>query len=502
MPERHIIAFDAGGTAVKAALYDECGVERAAAAVGMAPLHPAPGCLERDPDAMWAAVCDVARKVLSASSVAPASIAAVGLTGYGNGLFLVDRDGRPVRNAILSPDQRARAILARWRAEGAEARSVQLTYNSEFPGKPLPLIAWLDAHEPESLKRADRALFCKDYLRFRLTGEIGLEISDMSSAALVDLRVRRWTPAALAPFRLERYAGLFGDGVEPLTIVGAVTREAAAETGLAAGTPVSAGYADGPAMALGLGATDESVISVIAGTWSLNQLATRTPVTDGSVSAVITGPRAGEFVLTDGSPTSASAFEWFVDSVLRRAAGDQSRDELFDLCNREVEQTRAGSDIPYFLPYLNGRLGQPEARACFLGLASWHGLPEMVRAVYEGVAFEHRSHIDRLLMGRHQPRSARFAGGAARSRPWLDIFASAIELPLELSDASELGALGAAIIAAVAVGLYPDLDAAVAAMTRVTNRIEPDRELSSVLAPRRELFQALRDRLSSAWGSL
>ena len=191
MPEQHIIAFDAGGTAVKAALYDECGVERAAAAVGMAPLHPVPGCLERDPDAMWAAVCDVTRKVLSASGVAPASIAVVGLTGYGNGLFLVDRDGRPVRNAILSPDQRARAILARWRAEGAEARSVQLTYNSEFPGKPLPLIAWLDAHEPESLKRADRALFCKDYVRFRLTGEIGLEISDMSSAALVDLRLRR-----------------------------------------------------------------------------------------------------------------------------------------------------------------------------------------------------------------------------------------------------------------------------------------------------------------------
>jgi len=497
MPKQHIIAFDAGGSAIKAALYDERGIECAAAGVGMAPLHLAPGCLERDPEAMWAAVCDVARRVLSTSGAAPESIAAVGLTGYGNGLFLIDRDGRPVRNAILSPDQRAQAILARWRAEGAESRSVQLTYNSEFPGKPLPLIAWLDAHEPESLKRADHALFCKDYLRFRLTGEIGLEISNMSSAALVDLRLRRWAPAALAPFGLERYARLFGDGVEPLAIIGAITKEAAAETGLAAGTPVSAGYADGPAMALGLGATDEGLISVIAGTWALNQLATRTPVEDGSVSAVIAGPRAGEFVLTDGSPTSASAFEWFVDSVLRRAAGDQSRDALFDLCNREVAPTRAGSGIPYFLPYLNGRLDQPEARACFIGLASWHGLPEMVRAVYEGVAFEHCGHIDRLLMGRRRPRAARFAGGAARSRPWLDIFASAIELPLELSNASELGALGAAIVAAVGVGLHPDLDAAVSEMTRVTKQIDPDPELSGALAARRQVFEALRDKLSS-----
>jgi L-xylulokinase len=118
MTERCIIAFDAGGSAVKAALYDERGAERAVAAVGMPPLHPALGCLERDPEAMWAAVCGVTRKVPSATDVEASSIAAVGLTGYRNGLFLVDRDGRPVRNAILSPDLRAQAIVARWRAEG------------------------------------------------------------------------------------------------------------------------------------------------------------------------------------------------------------------------------------------------------------------------------------------------------------------------------------------------------------------------------------------------
>ena len=151
MGEPHVIAFDAGGSAVKAALYDARGAERAVAAVGMAPLHPAPGFLERDPEAMWAAVCDVARKVLSSSGVEPSSIVAVGLTGYGNGLFLIDRDGRPVRNAILSPDQRAQAIVERWRAEGAEATRSALTYNAQFAGKPLPLIAWLEAHEPEAL---------------------------------------------------------------------------------------------------------------------------------------------------------------------------------------------------------------------------------------------------------------------------------------------------------------------------------------------------------------
>ena len=503
MPKPSIIAFDAGGTAVKAAIFDERGVEKAVAAVGMAPLHPAPGSLERDPEAMWAAVCDVSRKVLAAAGVEPSSIAAVGLTGYGNGLFLLDRDGKPVRNAILSPDQRATGVVKRWRAAGAEAAAVPLTFNTQFAGKPLPLIAWLEEREPEALARADRALFCKDYLRFRLTGAAGLEISDMSSANLVDQRLRRWAPAALEPFGLRRHARLFGDGVEPLTIAGAVTDTAAAETGLAAGTPVSAGYADGPAMALGLGATEEALISVIAGTWGLNQLAVRTPPADGSVAAVIAGPRPGEFVLTDAGPTSASAFEWLVDSILGRAdMGRRDRDALFNFCNAEVLRARPDGPIPYFLPYLNGRLEQPEARACFVGLASWQGLPEMVRAVYEGVAFEHRGHIDHLLAGREPPGAARFAGGAARSRPWLEIFAAAIGLPLELSSVAELGALGAAIVAAVGVKLHLDLDAAVAAMTRVASRIEPDPGLAEILTRRLGVFNALRDALDPLWATL
>src|SRR5271165_1193236 len=181
MTRRHIIAFDAGGTAVKAALYDERGRECAVASAALAPLHPAPGRLERDPEVMWAALCGAARKVLDASGVAPSFIAAVGLTGYGDGLHLVDRNGEPVRNAILSPDQRAHGEVASWREQGLEARVVALTWHKLWAGKPLPLIAWLEKHEPHTLARAAHALMCKDYIRFRLTGELAVEISDLSS---------------------------------------------------------------------------------------------------------------------------------------------------------------------------------------------------------------------------------------------------------------------------------------------------------------------------------
>ena len=226
---------------------------------------------------------------------------------------------------MLSADLRAQEIVARWRESGLEDATIPLTHQRQWPGKPAPLIAWLETHEPEALERAERAMFCKDYLRFRLTGALGVEISELSSGALADQGLRRFAPEILDRFGLGRYARLYGDGVEPLTIFGAVTAQAAAETGLAAGTPVSAGYADGPAMALGLGAIDESLISVIAGTWGLNQLVSRTPVADGSISAPIVGPRPGEFVLTDAGPTSASAFEWFVEFGRRRRRSLSSR---------------------------------------------------------------------------------------------------------------------------------------------------------------------------------
>ena len=401
------------------------------------------------------------------------------------------------------PDLRAQKIVARWRAEGSEASAVPLTFNTQFAGKPLPLIAWLEEHEPEALRRADRVLFCKDYLRFRLTGEVGLEISDMSSAGLTDQRRRRWAPAALAPFGLGRHANLFGDGVEPLTIAGAVTTRAAAETGLAAGTPVSAGYADGPAMALGLGATDENLISVIAGTWGLNQLSTRKPSTEGSVAAVIAGPRPGEFVLTDAGPTSASAFEWFVDSVLGRAdMSRRGRDALFDFCNGELLRARA--DAPFRISYPISTAGSSSPRRAPASSALRPGTGCRKWSEPSTRAWRSSTAATSIICSWAATGPARPASPAAR--PAAD-HGSTSSPPRSTCRSNSRPSPNsarsdAAIVAAVCVKLYPDLDAAVAAMTRVTNRIEPDRELSNILAARRELFQALRDSLSSAWGSL
>ncbi len=163
-------------------------------------------------------------------------------------------------------------------------------------------------------------------------------------------------------------------------------------------------------MLLALGVVDETLLTVIAGTWGLNQLAARTPTTDGSILCCSLGPRPGDFVLIDGGPTSASNFEWLVDRVVAPARGTADRDTVYAWCNAEVEALPEGGPPLFFLPFLNGGVDAPDARGSFIGLSSWHRVPHLVRAVYEGVAFEHRSHIDRLLKGRSDAPSRAVRG--------------------------------------------------------------------------------------------
>jgi len=500
-----IIALDAGGTAVKVAAYDLHGRELVSAGEVMTPLRPQAGYCERDADAMWAALCRGIRTVLEKGRIDPRDVAVVGLTGYGNGLFLTDDAGRPVRRAILSSDQRAAGIVAEWTERGMEPRHVALTHQRLWAGKPLPLLAWLERHEPETLARASHALLCKDFLRLRLTGTPALEVSDASSGSLIDHAAgRRFTPAVLECTSLAHLGRLFGNAfLEPLSIAGAVSAEAAAETGLRAGTPVSAGYADGPAMLLALGIVDDSRLNIIAGTWGLNQLLVGEPIADGSILASLLGPRAGEYVLVDGGSTSASMFEWFVTEVVAGIDPQRRQGDLYGWCNDAVAALPVDDPAVYFLPWLNGRLDRPDARASFIGLSSWHSLPHMVRAVFEGVAIEHWQHAEKLLSGRATPPAAiRFAGGAARSPAWLDIFAGTFDCPIELSEAKELGALGAAIVAATAAGLYPDLEAATRAMTRVEKVVRPDPRRVEVLSRRKESYGLLRRQLDPVWHRL
>lgn len=498
-----LLGIDSGCTMSKAALFTLDGREVAVASRKTETLTPKPGHLERNIDDLWRATAGAIREVIDRSGVAPGDVACVACAGHGNGLYLVDKAGRPVRDAILSTDSRARAIADRWLADGVDKVVRPLTMQSVWAAQPNALLAWLKAHEPDVMKRAGWVLMCKDYLRFRLTGEIRAERTDFSGTSLLNIRTGDYDPRILEAFGLADLAGLMPPLVATADVCGQVTAAAAAETGLKAGTPVAGGMFDIDACALACGITDETQLCMIAGTWGNNQYISETPVVD-DVYMTSCFSMPGYYLMLEGSATSASNLEWFVTEFFgaEREKAEREGRSVYDLCNDLVAATKPDDSGIVFLPFLYGSNANPGAKSCLLGLNGWHARGHVLRAIYEGVVFSHWWHVQRLLKFRKMPEVLRLTGGAARSEVWVQIFADVLQTPVQLPDGTELGALGAAIAAAVAVGVYPGYREAVEAMVRFARIQEPDRSRKGLYETKYARYQKAIAALDPFWKGL
>ncbi len=494
-----ILGIDAGGTAVKAAVYSLTGDELGVTARPFRPITPAPGHAERDTGQLWSGLCAVIREAMSKAGVTGDDIAAVGITGYGNGLYLVDAQGRAIGNGLLSSDQRAAALVEDWRAAGHEADYVERSLKTIWQGSPVPLLAWFKRHRPEALAAATTIFTCKDYLRFRLTGSRHAEITDQSTATVLGLATRQLEPKFFTQFGVEDEMRLWPPLIDSFSVAGTITPEAAAATGLRAGTPVPAGCSDNIAVMLGTGAIDNGQMVIMAGTWGLHQVFLDYTTPGGKVGFICHALEPGRWIYCEGSPTSASSFEWFVDTFLRPAAQGGPSSAVYDLCNAAIARTDPDDPPVYCLPFLNGAFDDTSARAALIGFSTWHHLGHAVRAVFEGVAFEHRRHHERLIRAFPPPSRARFCGGAVRSRAWAEIFASALDLHLDVPRGEEFGARGAAMLAAVVARRFPDIAAAARAMTALSHTVAPEPRLRAILAKRYPVYHRLHAALAPIW---
>lgn len=496
-----LLGIDAGGTAIKVGVFTRAGTEVATAGFTPRQITPAPGHAERDPEELWQGLCRIVPEALAQAGIAAVDVAVVGLTGHGNGLFLVDAAGRPVTNEILAPDLRAADYVERWRADGLEAMTRARGMQGLWPGLPAALLAWLTDHRPALLDAAQAMLTCKDYLRLRLTGRMQQEVTDLSTACLLSPE-RAFDPELLSRLGLASAERLIAPRIETLTIAGDLTTDAAEALGLAAGTPVAAGLCDNVAVMYGTGAVDASRVVVMSGTWGLHQSFMPRPEHPGPILIAAQGARPGDWLAIEGSPTSASSLEWFVESMLKPAAGAAAgRGDFYGLCNALVEATDDDGPPVIFLPFLNGAMGCSSARGSFLGLSSWHRLGHAVRAVYEGVAFEHRRHLERLMRMRPPVTTARFAGGAARSAAWSRIFASTLGLELEVPHGSEFGARGAALVAAVSAGIL-DVPLEALPAPEIDRRFAPEPALARMLDRRFAAYCRFVAALEPEWKEL
>lgn len=501
---KYLLGIDNGGTVAKAALFDLGGKEIAVASSKTPALSPQAGWDEKDTEKLWQATVQAIKEVLAQSKIDAGQIACIACTGHGNGIYLVDAEGKPVRNAIGSADSRAREYSDKWVADGLDERTRPKTMQSIWPGQPNALLCWLRDNEPEVLEKTTWVLMCKDFIRMRLTGEAYAELTDMSGTSLINVGTGDYDAEVLDAFGIGEMQKFFPPLKASADLCGEITAEAAALTGLAEGTPVAGGMFDIDACGLSSAITHESQLCMILGTWGNNQYISQTPVVDKDVFMTTCYSIPGHYLMLEGSATSASNLEWFIDQFMaaEAAAAKQQGKSVYDIINKGVASTQPDDTGIIFFPFLKGSNMDPDSTACLIGLSDRHTRGHVLRAVYEGVLFGHMTHLERLLKFRKMPERIRLSGGAARSDVWAQMVADIFQVPVDVPEGSELGALGAAIGAAVAAGCYESYQAACDAMVTFSRSYEPNRDLAQVYKTKYARYKRALEAMAPAWKEL
>lgn len=491
----YLLGIDNGGTVTKAALFDAKGHELAVASLKVKVIQPSPGWNERDANQMWKDTCKVIRKVLDISGIRPEQIMGIACTGHGNGLYLVDENGNPVRNAINSADSRAQKYIEDWKKAGVDKLALPYTTQNLWPGQPNALLAWLRDHEPEILEKAKWVLMAKDFIRMKLTGEFLAEITDMSGTSLMNVSVGDYDSYVLELFGLEEFSELLPPLIGSTDLAGKISKKAASETGLKAGTPVAGGMFDIDACALASGIVDESQMSLVVGTWGNNQYIAKQPLIDKDLfmSSIYSIP--GWYLMLEGSPTSAGNLDWFIDTFLQHEK-EQKGKGFFDWMSRQVDSVQPKDSGVIFLPFLYGCNVNSNLPAAFYGIKGNHTRAHLIRAVYEGIVFSHKTHIDRLLNFRKAPEVIRCSGGATQNVVWMQMLADIIGIPVEIPEGTQLGAQGAAIAASVCVGIYGNLNDGIHKMVRIEKFFETDKIRHDIFKDKFQNYKDIVVRLS------
>ena len=497
--QQYILGLDNGNTMTKAALFDMSGREIAVCAEPVRTLYPQPGHTERDMQELWLQSSRAIAAVIKSSAINPAQIAAVGCSGHGNGVYLLDRQHRPLK-AIQSLDSRATQMVEQWREQGRGEQIYNYNLQGIWPAQTAVLLAWLKRYDSVVYNQIGTAFCCKDYINYCLTGELCSDYTDISGAGLMKISSREIDPQLLQLYGLSEALSYLPEVSYSTDIIGQITEAASQATGLRPGTPVIAGMFDVVAGALGSAVNNSGQGSVIAGTWSINQVVVDQPVDNPQVFMNCIFDRQ-RYLLIESSATSATNLDWFVREFCQREQelAKQLDCSVFDLCNKEVASVELSADLPFYLPFLHGCNDHESARAGFYGVAGWHTKAHLLHAVYEGVVFAHLGHVNKLRSAGAPFTSASLAGGGANSEIWSQMFADVLHVPINISSGSEIGAKGAALCAAAAVGLFADVSGAVAAMCSIDKVYQPNPELSLSYQKRYRHYQLLVAVMSEPW---
>ncbi len=484
MPAQLILAHDLGTTGNKASLFDAEGSLLASAFHAYETYLPRVNWVEQNPADWWEAICISTRRLMAEARVTPHDIACVAFSGQMMGAVPVDREARPLRNAIIWADMRAVAEAESIRDAVGWEEVYRITGHRASASYSGAKILWVRAHEPEVYANAYKFLHAKDFAVARLTGRFVTEPSDASGMNLYDLEAGNWSA------RILNAIGLDPDPLPELCastdVVGEVTANAAEETGLLPGTPVVIGGGDGCCAAVGAGVVAEGSAYNYIGSSSWIGIATSRPVYDPAMRTFCWAHVVpGMFQPCGTMQAAGGSYQWARDNLClpEVEAAARLRISPYDLMNLVAEQSPPGANGLLFLPYLLGERSprwNPQARGGYIGLTMKHTRADLVRATLEGITLNLRVILEAFLDQGAHVDAMRVIGGGARSRTWrqlmADIYGVPIVRPALLAEATSMGA---ALVGGVGVGIFPDFSIA-ERLTPIVDRLEPNPALAEL----------------------
>lgn len=491
----YLLGIDVGTSSLKTALFD---AERAAivavASEEYAVQHPAPEAAEQAPETWWQATRNTVQRVLQ--GVDRRRVRGIGLSGQMHGTVLLNADGQPLRPAIIWADARSSAQVARLLSVFSAETWLEIAGTLPATGFMAATLTWLAEREPEMLERAQCVLLPKDYICFKLTGEVGSEPSDAASTALFDIRAARWSDRLIEGLNLPR--ALFPAIRRSEEAVAGLRADVAEQLGLPAGLPVVAGCADQAAQALANNVLSRGTASVTIG--SGGQVFVPHAPDDRGVLAtdisvhVFNHAVPQQWYVLGAILAAGLALRW-----LRNLLGWADDPSAYERLSAAAESVPCGAAGLLFLPYLLGERTphrDPKARGVFIGLSYQHTAAHMARAVMEGVTFALRQALEVSFSLAGKAERVILAGGGAQSAVWRQIQADIYGIPLRASLLKEQACVGAALLAGVGCGLYASLAEACAAAAQLSEPIMPDPARHAFYEARYQQFTALYARLS------
>lgn len=506
MSTRFILAHDLGTTGDKASLFDGAGTCLASEFSAYGVEYPHPNWAEQNPEDWWQAVCMSTQTLMREGRIAPQDIACIVFSGQMMGAVAVDRQARPLRNAIIWADTRAieesRQVIEKVGFE----KGYQITGHRISSSYSCAKMMWVREHQPEIYKQAHKFLQAKDFIVARLTGHFVTDFSDASGTNLLDLETRDWSDEILAACGLN--PALLPELHASTDVVGEITSRAADEIGLASGTPVIIGGGDGCCAATGAGVVAEGSAYNYLGSSSWIGIATRKPILDPTLRTfTFVHLVPGMYSPTGTMQAAGGSYQWLRDTFClpERETAERLQISPYELMNLQVEKSPPGANNLIYLPYLLGERSprwNPKASGAYIGLTIRHGRADIMRATMEGISLNLR-----VILEAFQKQGARIAemrviGGGARSGVWrqilADIFGLRVVRPRLLEDATSMGA---AIAGGVGVGLFPDFEVATA-LTPVIDRNQPNAQLKEKYDRLYEIFNQCYEALEPLYDRL